>query len=76
MMVRGENLSAFFRKGTGTRYTSRPASNRHAARAAWDRFAEDGPIEWIQLLDGYWGCQRPGVDSIEEREAVHFRRPT
>lgn len=73
-MPRGENLSAIFRAGNGTRYTARPAGNRIAARAAWDYFAEDGAVEWLQLLDGYWGCQRPGAATIEEEEAIHFRR--
>lgn len=72
--MRGMNLSATFREGTGTRYECRPSANRVAARRAWDAFAEDGPVEWVQLLDGYWGCQRPGVDGIEELEAIHFRR--
>ncbi len=70
----GWNLSAVFREGTGTKYTSRPPANRVAARRFWDEMAADGPVEWIQLLDGYWGCLRPGADSIEEREAIHYRR--
>jgi hypothetical protein len=57
-----------------TRYKRRPAANRIAARRAWDDFAADGPIEWLQLNDGYWGCMRPGADTIEEREAIHYRR--
>ena len=73
MSIRGQNLYSFHRSGT-RRYASRPPANCAAARAAWDAFAKDGPVEWIQLLDGYWGCQRPGVDVIEERDAVHFRR--
>lgn len=63
---------AAFRTGT-RRYTKRPPGNCIAARAAWDDFAKDGGVEWVQLLDGYWGCQRPGGD-IEEREAVFYRR--
>lgn len=70
----GWNLSAVFRAGTGKRYERRPPANCEAARSAWDDFATDGPIEWIQLLDGYWGCQRPGATSIEEVEARHYRR--
>ena len=72
--MRGMNLSATFRRGDGTTYKTRPAANRIAARAAWDYFAETGPIEWIQLLDGYWGCSRPGNPVIEEEESIHFRR--
>ncbi len=74
MSERGMNFSAIFRRGTGKRYTSRPPANCIAARAAWDDFASGGPVEWLQLLDGYWGCQRPGADTIEEREAIHYRR--
>jgi hypothetical protein len=70
----GWNLSAVFRAGTGTRYTARPGANRIAARRAWDDFAKQGPIEWLQLLDGSWGCMRPGAKSIEERECLHYRR--
>lgn len=73
MSMQGVNISALFRT-SDTVYRSRPAANRRAARAAWDDFAKDGPIEWIRLLDGYWGCQRPGAETIEEREAVHYRR--
>ena len=72
--MRGMNLSAVFRQGTGKRYESRPPANCEAARAAWDEFAKIGPMEWVQLLDGYWGCQRPGADLIEELEAIHYRR--
>lgn len=72
-LPRGWNLSAIDRT-SGKRYTARPPANCVAARAAWDYFAEEGEIEWIQLLDGYWGCQRPLVDTTEEVEAVHFRR--
>ena len=64
---------AAFRTGT-RRYTKRPPSNCVAARNAWDDFAKDGPIEWVQLLDGWWGCFRPGSDMVEEREAVFYRR--
>ncbi len=68
------NLSSIFRQGTGKRYDKRPPKSCIAARRAWDYFAEEGEIEWVQLLDGYWGCQRPGAASIEEAEAIHFRR--
>ncbi len=74
--MRGINLSAIFRQGDGTRYTQRPKANRTAARAAWDFFAKEGEIEWLQLLDGYWGCQRPGADMVDEVEAILFRRKT
>lgn len=70
----GWNLSAVFRTGTGTRYHSRPPANRVAARRFWDAMAAKGPVEWIQLLDGYWGCRRPGADSIEEHEAGSYSR--
>lgn len=66
---RGWNLSAAFRAGTGRRYTARPAANRKAARRAWDHFAAKGQVEWVQLLDGHWGCQRPGSRIIEEIDA-------
>lgn len=56
------------------RYTKRPAANRIAARRAWDYFAEKGPIEWIRLLDGQWGCCRPGQTVIDEIDAIAFRR--
>lgn len=72
MTVQGWRLFSFHR--SGRRYMSRPAANRVAARAAWDDFSRSGSVEWIQLLDGYWGCMRPGADAIEEREAVFYRR--
>lgn len=76
MNERGWNLSALFRNpyGGGTMYTKRPAANRIAARAAWDHFAETGEIEWMILLDGYWGCQRPNGGPLVDAEAIHFRR--
>jgi len=58
---------ALFRTGT-RRYTARPASNCKTARKAWDFFAKEGPIEWLSLLDGYWGCQRPNGAPIEESD--------
>lgn len=64
---------AAFRTGS-RRYLERPPSNCIAARRAWDSFAEDGHVEWMQLLDGWWGCMRPGAEGVEELEAVHFRR--
>lgn len=76
MSERGMNLSCMFRQGTGKRYITRPPANCVAARAAWDDFAADGAIEWLQLLDGYWGCQRPGGRDVEEVECVHYRRST
>lgn len=72
--MRGYNLSAMFREGSGKQYTSRPPANCVAARKAWDHFAADGPVIWIQLLDGYWGCERGLGGPIEEEEAIHFRR--
>jgi hypothetical protein len=62
-----------FRTGTRT-YTARPPANCKTARKAWDHFAEKGSIEWIYLLDGYWGCQRPGDGPIEEIENVFSSR--
>lgn len=56
-MPRGQNLHCAFRTGT-RRYTSRPPANCRAARAAWDRFAKNGPVVWLQLLDGLWGAER------------------
>lgn len=53
---------------TGKRkYEKRPPSNCRAARRAWDVFAKDGPLLWMTLLDGYWGCERPDgkIDEIE-----------
>lgn len=67
-MPRGENLHCFFRTGT-RRYTSRPPANCKAARSAWDEHLKDGPIIWLQLLDGYWGALRESGD-IEEIENV------
>lgn len=73
-MPRGENFSSIFRRGTGKRYAQRPPANCIAARRAWDSFAKKGPVLWIQLLDGYWGCCRNETDSVEEHEAIHYRR--
>lgn len=70
--MQGINFSSIYRTG-GVRYSTRPSANRVAARSAWDHFAKGGPVEWVQLLDGYWGCRRPG-GNIEEVEAIHFRR--
>ena len=70
---RGAHLYSFHRS-SDKRYERRPPANCVAARRAWDHFVEDGGIEWIQLLDGYWGCQRPGTDIPEEFEAIHFAR--
>ena len=62
-----------FHRTSQTIYTSRPPANREAARKAWDRFAQDGEITQVRLLDGYWGCIRPNGD-LDEVEAVSFRR--
>lgn len=56
-----------FRTGT-RRYTARPPAGCRAARAAWDMHAEGGPIVWLQLLDGYWGAQRPPKPDGSEGE--------
>lgn len=58
-----------FRTGTRT-YHSRPPSNCKRARAAWDYLAKDGPIEWMTLLDGYWGACRPN-GSMSECENLY-----
>jgi hypothetical protein len=71
--MRGIALSNIFRT-SHTIYRSRPASNRKAARRAWDHFAQGGQIEWMRLLDGYWGVHRPGGDCIEEVEAISLAR--
>lgn len=63
---------AMFR--SGVRYEKRPPASNKTARLAWDWFAQKGPVEWIQLLDGYWGCQRPGDGPIEETENVFSSR--
>lgn len=62
----GWNLHAMFRDGT-RRYRSRPPANCRSAREAWDFHAKDGPIVWLQLLDGYWGACRENGD-IDECE--------
>ena len=64
--IHGQNISAMHRT-SNVRYTSRPPANRRTAREAWDRFAATGPVVWVRLLDGYWGCERPNGD-IEEIE--------
>lgn len=63
---------AMFR--SGVRHEKRPRSNNKTAQLAWDYFAKDGPVEWIQLLDGYWGCQRPGGGDIEETDNTFSSR--
>lgn len=65
-MPSGQNLHPLFRTGTRT-YTSRPPANCRSAREAWDYHAQAGPIEWLFLLDGYWGAKRPNGD-IDECE--------
>ncbi len=55
---------------SGKRYRARPPANCRAARAAWDVFAAEGPVEWLQLLDGHWGAKRPGNPLPEEIEAA------
>ncbi|MGY3359723.1 hypothetical protein ACVWZK_006386 [Bradyrhizobium sp. GM0.4] len=72
-MPRGDNLHAMYRTGT-REYRSRPPANCKAARKVWDHFAANGPIEWIHLLGGYWGCQRPGDGPIEEIENFYSTR--
>jgi hypothetical protein len=72
--MRGMNLSAVFRQGTGKRYEQRPPANCVAARRAWDHFSTLGEIEWLQLLDGYWGAQLRGERDVTEIEAIEFRR--
>lgn len=62
-----------FRTGSRT-YTARPPANCKTARKAWDFFAKKGPIEWMTLLCGYWGVQRPGNGPIEEIENVFSGR--
>lgn len=65
-MPRGEHFYGIFRTSK-KRYTSRPPANCRSARKAWDFYAKSGTIIWIQLLDGYWGCERPdgSIDEIE-----------
>lgn len=58
---------AMFRTGSRT-YTARPPANCKTARKAWDHFAAKGQIEWLYLMDGYWGVKRPGGRLIEEIE--------
>ncbi len=55
-----------FRSGS-RRYETRPPANCKKARLAWDQHAEDGPVIWLQLLDGYWGAMRLDgtIDEIE-----------
>jgi hypothetical protein len=55
-----------FRTGT-RRYECRPPASCRSARWAWDCHAKDGPIVWLQLLDGYWGAMRQNgnIDEIE-----------
>jgi len=63
---RGWHLHRMFRTGT-RRYLSRPPGNCRSARAAWDAHLKDGPVVWMQLLDGYWGAMRQNgtIDEIE-----------
>lgn len=65
-MPSGENLHCMFRTGT-RQYTSRPPANCRSARMAWDAHLQNGPIVWLQLLDGYWGaCRENGnIDELE-----------
>lgn len=70
-MSRGMNFHSMFRNGT-RRYRTRPPANCRSARAAWDHHVKDGPIVWLQLLDGYWGACREGTDIIDEVENNFF----
>lgn len=65
-MPSGEHLHGMFRTSY-KRYTKRPPANCRTARQAWDYHSKDGPIVWMQLLDGYWGCERPdgSIDEVE-----------
>jgi hypothetical protein len=62
---------AMFR--SGRRYERRPPANCKTARRAWDHFAKTGPVQWLQLLCGYWGALRED-GSIEEVENVFSDR--
>lgn len=64
MMPGGQNLHAMFRTGA-RRYKSRPPANCRSARAAWDAHLKNGPIVWLQLLDGYWGAYRENGEIVE-----------
>jgi hypothetical protein len=58
---------------SGRRYEKRPPANCKTARLAWDHFAKAAPVEWLQLLNGYWGAMRAD-GSIEEIENVMSSR--
>lgn len=64
-----------FRTGT-RRYNKRPPANCRSARWAWDFHATQGPVVWLQLLDGYWGaCRENGeIDEIENTFALNQRK--
>lgn len=55
-----------FRTGT-RRYEKRPPANCRKVRQAWDVHLQDGPVVWLQLVDGYWGAMREDghIDEVE-----------
>lgn len=59
-------------RSSDTRYRSRPAANRKAARAAWDRHSQRGEVVCLWLDDGYWNAEfsdgeYADIDAIEVR---------
>lgn len=73
--MRGQSLHPRFRSGL-RRYRSRPPANCRSAREAWDFHAKEGPVVWLQLLDGYWGACRPDgtIDECENTFGVDRAR--
>jgi hypothetical protein len=63
-----------FRRGSGRRYDTRPSDTCRAAQSAWDYFESRGPIDWLQLVDGWWRCWRVGQAAPDEAECQMFVR--
>ena len=61
---------------SNTKYTSRPAANRKAARLAWDELSMEGPVLSMRLLAGLWMCERSEdpLAPLDHIEAVVIAR--
>lgn len=71
MSRQGWNLRTENRTGRH-QYRDRPPGNNRTARLVWDHFARSGEIEYLELWEGRWRCQRPGMCGFEYAENADF----